>query len=278
MSSLKDLKFTIDSHYSMKGLVEVYEEMAASTMREIRDAILANRDYYHHLANLSATVGEDLSLVDGHQNKQALVLFASDEGMYGDIIDKVFALFLHAVKTTANADIFIIGNSGAKLIQTIAPHTKFTLIPVPKSTTEIIKQLFIYRSVQLFFGQFQSIANQTPNTRVLTSATIESTKAQWAGDVTVKLKYLYEPSVTHIADVFAKEIFSGVFEQSFQEGELAKNASRILHLDQALTNIEKKLTLDVKRYQTLQKRVSGKKQQTQFSGYRAMQHTRKQYV
>ena len=103
MSSIKQIQANIESHLSMRDLVEVYERMAANTMRKIRDAILASREYYHNLAKLSAEVGADLSSVEEIKSKKsALVLLSSDDGMYGEIMDKVFGRFLKEIKEHPN--------------------------------------------------------------------------------------------------------------------------------------------------------------------------------
>lgn len=282
MSSIKDIKNNIAANSSMKGLVEVYEEMTAATMRDIREAILASRDYYHGLAHLSEEVGTDLSLLPALAGKkEALVLLSSDEGMYGDIIDSVVGSFVHEVKKRRDNAVFIAGKTGAELVRVLDPSVHFTLLPLPKlseALTDIVKKLFIYKRVTVFFGQFENIVRQEPSSRTLTAGTVELTKQEWAGDVTIKLKYVYEPAVERIARVFAQEIFSGVFEQTFKEGELAKNASRLMHLDQALATIDKKIDTDMQKYRRAQKRLSGKKLHTQFSGYKMMKRVQNIYV
>lgn len=276
MTSLKEVRYLLDSHHSMKGLLEVYEEMAAEHMRDIRDSIVSTRDYYHNLATLSASVGEDLSNIEGGKDKTAYVLFSADEGMYGDVLDRVFEIFLHTIKQDPQADVYIVGSSGAKLMQLLAPKIHFT--QSTDQPSDIASKLFAYKRVELFFGQFKNIATQLPTSRALTAKSLELTKNDWADEVVTKLKYIYEPSIKQVAEVFAKQIFSGVFDQTYKENELAKNASRLMHLDKSLSNIDQTITHDTKKYQKLRKRLSGKKQQSQFSGYRATVRGRNTYV
>ena len=125
MSSIKQIQSNIDSHLSMRDLVEVYERMAANTMRKIRDAILTSREYYHNLAKLSAEIGADLSSVEEIKNKKsALVLLSSNEGMYGEIMDEVFDKFLKAIKNNPTADVYISGKVGQELMTIVTPRTK----------------------------------------------------------------------------------------------------------------------------------------------------------
>ena len=268
----------------MKGLVEVYEEMAASTMKKIREAILASRGYYHGLARLSAEVGADLSEVsEQEKKKEAIVLLSADSGLYGDIVDRVFDSFLMAVRADKKADVFISGKVGEQLMRMLAPELHYTLIPGPivsggEVLTDVVRKLYFYKKVQVFFGQFESLAQQNPTSRMISAAAVEWTRKQWAGELTMKLKFIYEPTPEKISQVFSEQIFFGIFEQTLKEDELAKNGSRLMHLDQAYVNIEKKLGGDTERYRKLLKRLSNKKQQSRLTGYEIIKRRRKAYV
>jgi len=284
MSSIKQIQANIDSHFSMRDLVEVYERMAANTMRKIRDAILASREYYHNLTKLSAEVGTDLSSASSFKNKKsAVVLLSSDEGMYGEIMDKVFGKFLKEIKDNPSTDVYISGKIGQELMKVVAPRTKYQLLAVIELDDDSLmktigKTLWKYRDVRIFFGQFESIARQEPSSRVLSLNQLESTQDVWAGDAVAKLKYLYEPSVEHISNKFSKGIFVGVLQQTIKEDELAKNASRLMHLDKALSKIEQKLRIEQTKFSKANKRRIGKKQQLQLAGYKAMDKMRRNYV
>lgn len=284
MSSIKQIQANIDSHLSMRDLVEVYERMAANTMRKIRDAILASREYYHNLAKLSAEVGADLSSVEEVKSKNsALVLLSSDNGMYGEIMDKVFGNFLQAIKANPSAEVYISGKVGQQLMSVVAPRVKYHSLAVIELDDDSLmsvlgETLWKYREVEIFFGQFESIARQEPNSRLLSINQLESTQDSWAGDAVARLKYLYEPSVEQISNKFSKGIFVGVLQQTIKEDELAKNASRLMHLDKALNEIEEKLGTEKSRYNKARKRNISKKQQLQLAGYKAMNKMRRSYV
>jgi len=275
MSSIKKIQSNIDSHLSMRDLVEVYERMAANTMRKIRDAILASREYYQNLAQLSAEVGADLSSVESVKSKKsALVLLSSDNGMYGEITDKVFERFVKKIKENSEFDLYITGKVGQELMKVVAPKIEYKSI-IMDGIGEVLWQ---YREVEIFYGQFESIARQEPNSRVLSVNQIKSTQDAWSGDVVTKLKYLYEPSVEDISNKFSKGIFAGILQQTIKEDELAKNASRLMHLDKALNGIEEKLDIEQTRFSKANKRRISKKQQLQLAGYKAMSKIRRNYV
>lgn len=267
MTSLKLLHKNIDSNQTMKGLVEVYEEMSATTMRKIRDAILSSRDYYHGLSLLSNEVGADLShLADLQTKMNAIIFLSSDEGMSGEIIEKVLSQFLSSLKADPDRDVFIAGKVGEDLVRAFAPKLAFTSLAIDNLATT----LQAYHFVEIVFGQFESIARQNPQSRIVSATSLAMTSKQWAGpEISNKLKFLYEPSVDKISTVFGEHIFGGVIDQTIKEGELAKNASRLMHLDQALTHIEQFLEKDRFKYHKLKKSISSKKQHTQVVGFRS---------
>jgi len=283
MSSIKKIRDDIETQLSIKDLVEVYEKMAANTMRRIRDAILVSREYYDNLARLSAEVGADLSSAEEIKNKRAaLVLLSPDYGMYGEIVSKVFNSFLKTVQANTAADVYISGKIGQELIKTVAPGVEYQSLSLTGADDESLmatigEKLWQYKQVEIFFGQFKSIARQEPNSRILSANQLESTRNQWAGEIVTKLKYLYEPSVEQVSNKLGKGIFVGVLEQTIKEDELAKNASRLMHLDKTLGQVEKNIAHGQARYHKANKRRLNKKQQLLLSGHKALIKIRKTY-
>ena len=60
-------------------------------------------------------------------------------------------------------------------------------------------------------------------------------------DIGPQVPYIFEPSLETILQFFETEIFASMFEQIVREGELAKNASRVISMDQADINIKLKI-------------------------------------
>ena len=53
--------------------------------------------------------------------------------------------------------------------------------------------------------------------------------------------YLFEPNITEVLQMFEREIITTLFSQSIHEGQLAKFASRLFHLDQAAESVDNSL-------------------------------------
>lgn len=275
MNSVRTKRESIAAYQSMQGLVEVYEEMAAQKMRQIREAILAGREYYRSIATLSVEVGADLSQISKNQHNVALVLLLSESGMYGEIMEKVFALFSQELAREKRVvDVFVAGKTGIEWMRMFLPQIKYTALRLDENLTEnqmwgeLAKILVTYREVRVCFGEFESLVNQKAVVRQLSAGELTLTQGKWAEETKIKLKFLYEPNAPEVGKIFAEQIFGGMILAAGKENELAKNASRLMHLDSAWTNIMKKLTSEEAGLRKLSKKIRGKKQTISLAGYR----------
>ncbi|MCC6711060.1 MAG: F0F1 ATP synthase subunit gamma [Candidatus Pacebacteria bacterium] len=284
MSSLKKAKQNIQANLSMKDLIDVYERVAANTMMKIREQIIKSREYYQGLANLSVRVGSDIAnIAQNKNNTKALVLISANEGLYGDITDKVFFSFLKAVKNTDGADILVAGKVGETMMKRFAPKVKYQVLTlVSDDNGELVEilgnKLWTYKAVNIFFGQFHSIAKQEAMNRDLSANELKKFQLDLAEGDIAKLEYIYEPSVEVITAKFSQGIFVGIFRQTLKEDELAKNASRLMHLDSSLVEVNKRLIKNKNHYRKIIKRNSSKKQRLQALGHKMINKTRRSYV
>lgn len=270
MKSLKYLISDIKSTSEIRGLMEVYEEIAATKMQKIRKTVTASSDYFESLAHLSDAVALDLDNGFEGKNKSAAIFLSANTGLYGDLIDKVMVSFVDFVKKS-NVDTFIAGSLGMSLMKSYAPEVKFSELGIggdeeslDQTTLGIVMQtLSAYSKVYIFHGRFESIARQS----VLSSA-ISGPDIQKYGmgdkskkEIAVKrLIYIYEPSVEDVGNRFAKEISTSIFDNSLKQNQLAKYAARLMHLDSTIYNINSRLDkLDVEK-KRMKKKIEQKKQ------------------
>ena len=106
----------------------------------------------------------------------------------------------------------------------------------PLKLTEVIRHLVQYEEIRVYFGKFESLVTQRPEVQSISSATPVAGKLQGP-----KVFYIFEPSIEEILVFFETQIFASLFDQSLRESQLAKFASRILAMDRATQNIEKKV-------------------------------------
>ncbi len=163
----------------------------------------------------------------------------------------------------------------------LAPGVKYNSIAVPEGEEgfrQVVASLWGYKQVEMFFGQFESLARQEASSREVSATEIELTQRDWSGEVVATLKYIYEPDVQAVSKIFGQEIFKGILDQTIKEGELARSASRLMHLDQAIGKIDENLGRARGKYLKAVKRVSGRKQNTMLAGYRAKSGVRRVYA
>ena len=244
---------------SLRGLVETYKIVAATTMRRIRNSVLQNRFFHIGLGGLYRDVQRayqkelyktvqnkkpdliHMSLtLKKHNGKTALVLLSANTGLYGGIIYKTFNLFLQEAKKHPDYDLVLVGKVGELFFKKndsrrAYVYFDFSDLGISASALRsITSQLSLYERVIVFYGAFKNILIQRPSFFEISS----SGKDLPIAEVMESPAYLFEPSLQEVADFFETEIFASLLEQSFHESRLGKTASRFVSLDRSSTNIE----------------------------------------
>jgi ATP synthase F1 gamma subunit len=261
----RDIEEEINQVNSLKSLAEVYGEIASIRMKRIRGVVLSTRKFLDAINDIFkdtlASYAKKLSdmvragkLKRGskvtflaHNGKTVVVLLSANTGFFGEIVPKVFAKFIHEVRTE-DVEVTIVGKLGKSMFLDAEPKRPFTYFELPdygidrRKMAEIIKHLVAYEEIRVYYGKFQSVVTQEPTAFRISAGTP-------VGEYVVapKEQYIFEPSVDKILMFFETQIFASLFDQSIRESQLAKFASRILAMDRAADNINKrirKLNLD----------------------------------
>lgn len=259
MTTKHELLSLLDQLNMLKTLTQTYQQIAATHIRCTRTSVVRNRDFITELLLLFQDVKtayrdelitlmkqkkiknlNKLTLIK-RNGKTAVVFIAANTGFYGNIVNKTSALIIDYLKKN-EADVIVIGKVGESLFKYYFPEKKYKFFEFPDSSidtkrlSEITTCLLEYEKIMIFYAQFQSIITQNPTITLLDSSiAFEENK-----EVGVK-KYLFEPSLEKIVIFFETEIFGLFFEQTMRESQLAKQASRMYSLDQAIQNINKSL-------------------------------------
>lgn len=260
MTTKKLIEAEIENLFSLRGMVEAYQEIAAVRIRKTRDSVLKNRSYTSEVNTIFQQVKssykdeinkfmkkgkiKDVSKISflKKNGKTVSVFIASSTGLYGDIVKKTFDLFLEQVKGQ-KTDAAIIGKLGFSLFEREKLDIPVRFFDLPdqnidsKALAEIASFLLGYEKIRVFYSQFQSIVKQEP---VLLDISGNLPLEEEKEGKTV-IKYLFEPSLQEILGFFESEIFSSIFEQTVRESSLAKFASRLVSLMDASENIKKRL-------------------------------------
>jgi len=269
VQSLSDLK-------TFQLIIRAYTEIAAVRMRKTRNSVLLNREFVTALDDVFSDVrasyarevrqlarktgGENGITFLAHNGKTVAVFLSANTGLYGDIIQKTFRLFLEEVKLgKENIEVAIVGRLGLALFQSALPTTPYTFFEIPDTNitpsqmAQLIGHIVQYEEIRVYYPTFQSAVRQEPSRYTITAETPLSELQQEGGR---KDKYLFEPNLKEILVFFEREIFGSLMDQTVRESQLAKYAARIMTLDRSGENIKenvKRLNLQKSRIEHRQK-------------------------
>lgn len=257
MVHVKDIESDIEELGNLQILAQAYEEIASTRMKKARSGVLAKRDFiaeinsvFDEVKSAYATKIAEIAKKNkkrqsgkitfiSHNGKNVAVFLSANTGLYGDIISKTFELFLEEVKTQGS-EVTIVGRHGLSLFIQEMPEKPYTYFDLPDynvnaiDMVKIIEHIVSYEEIHVYYGQFMNVINQKPSIYSI-SANIDLENAK----IKNKRLYLFEPSLENILIFFEKEIFAALFEQTVNESELSKSASRMLAMDRASGNIQK---------------------------------------
>jgi F0F1-type ATP synthase gamma subunit len=247
----RSLKSEIMDLEGFLNMIEAYEEISAFRMRKVKKSVLSRREflqglneafsyiiYSYGVYRKSLKKNKDQNIL-GNNGRNVLVLLSSNTGLYGDIILRIFSVFIDEVRRADSmTDVVITGRLGKKLydVSGVRKDYKYFEMSDTASNDENIKNLLDYiteyNSINVYHGVFKSILIQEPQRTYLTGEIlkIEGNKEKY------NLSFIFEPSVEKVAKYFEKQILSLIFEQSVFESGLSKFASRMVSLDTAASN------------------------------------------
>jgi ATP synthase F1 gamma subunit len=291
MQNKNQLAAQLELVSTLEMLAHAYEEVSVIRMQKVRDSVLKNRTFMEKLAEIFYNVkesyreeilhivskknkGKQSAVLSAHQkNGRTVYLFiSSNQRLYGDIVKKVFVLFLDAIKKDPNADIAIAGKLGKDLFeQQYEIKKEFTYFEVPDNKVQIedlkpmVQFLLPYDKVNVFYGQFNNLVNQGAQSA---SVTGDAQYGEVASNAPVEKKYTYffEPSLEKVLNFFESQVFASLLKQTVHEGELARLASRVKAMESALGNIEKEEKFLKSEMRKLKKLTENKKRLEALAG------------
>lgn len=241
-------------------LTRVYTELASTRMRKTRDNVLQNRQFLASINDVFTDVRvsyarEVLQLGKrktdnsgnitflSHNGKTVAMFLSANTGLYGDIIDNTFRLFLKELKDNPEMEVTLVGKLGYQYFTNQMagrPFTYFDLSDVAiahDQLSDIIKHLVQYEEIRVYYPAYQSAVSQKASRYSISAETpIAELSARDEKSV-----YIFEPNLKEILIFFEKEIFASLLDQTIRESQLAKFAARIMALDRAGENIKEEL-------------------------------------
>jgi ATP synthase F1 gamma subunit len=272
MAEDKKIKERIETNEGFDLLTRSYQEHAVGQINFARFSVLYSRGYANDLAeifsNVKTSYVKGLTLKENKgpvkkNGKDLWILLTANNKLYGDIITKTCQFFLSHLRSTRkeNTDIAIIGRQGKNFIDESRIDWPYRYVEIPDTNVKVdylkdlLTELIKYENIYVFYARYDNLISQTPVQAILSGEiNIENTsekssspadKKGWsdfiATDNTKKQKYLFEPGINEIMSFFENQILSLLLNQTVQEGQLARFASRINAMETAQSNIHKQL-------------------------------------
>lgn len=284
MRNKNDLKNEIDLVSTLKLITQSYEEISVMRMKKNRESVLQMREFlaglgdvfFHvkrsHMNYLLRLEKKNKQKLEKKDPKTATVFISANTKLYGDIITKVFNLFIADAKKTTN-DIIIVGKLGKELFEQEQTGKQYFYFEIPDDdiTMEDLKPLVLnltqYDKINVFYGKFQTILNQeaassnvTGDEPLLQSQVVQNQNGQQDA------AFLFEPSVEDIYTFFETQLFTSFLKQTLHESQLARFASRIKAMEEAIQNIDVRMNGLFSDQRKLVRRIDNKKQIEMLSG------------
>jgi F0F1-type ATP synthase gamma subunit len=267
----------------LEDITDVYGQLASIWMLRTRDSVLKSRYFLAHIHDVFlhtfAAYTKEIQRVahrkqllkDGkvtllaHNGKKVAVFLSANTGFYGDIIKKTFEMFIDDVRKQ-DLEATIVGKQGITLFLNAEPNRPHTFFPFaderinPQQLGDLISHLVQYEEIRIYYGKFINFLTQEPAVFVLTANPYEGLPEEEKDR-----QYMFEPNLETILMFFEKQIFSSMFEQTVQESQLAKFASRISVMDRAGENIRQRLKAVSERRLKLIHQKNNQKQTNTFA-------------
>ena len=292
MAQKKEIIESLEALNSLRDLAENYEEIAANRMQKIKDSVLQSRDFLVDLSEVFVDIkssyhnevqelltkrkkGDEDIIPYLRKNGKTLMVYLSSNGrLYGPVTKKTFDLFnseLRKNKSRKDIDILIIGSAGREMFESLNPETDFEYIDLPDENINInhikslMKKYLQYDKVYIYHGKFGNVVRQNAIATTITGDDIFGTEVPT--QIPKEDRFIFEPILEKIIHFFETQIMSTLFKQTYFENQLARQASRVNAMEEALIHIEDETKKLNKEKVRLKHALQNKKQLETISGF-----------
>jgi len=280
MPQRKKITEDLEALNSLKDLASSYEEIAVVRMQRIRDSVLKTRDFLSNLSDVFVDLkasylremrellekrkkGDKTILSSLQKNGKNLMVYVSSNGrLYGSVTQKVFKLFMQDLRKhdKEKTDLVVVGEAGKEMLESANAGVPFEYFEIPDTDVKIdhIKKLVVkflqYEKVYIYYGKFSNVVKQNPISTSITGDDIFETEN--LAETPREDRFIFEPVLEKIFHFFETQIMANLFSQTILENQLARHASRVDAMEEALVHIEE----ETKKINVLRNRL---KHQTQ---------------
>lgn len=281
MASRAELKKLSDAVATIKSITAVYEQAAARRMKTVKvemqniskyvDSAIGTYSDVKHSVTRDLDEGIKKIILTSSFRKSAkgtvLVLIASATQYYGQLIPRLFRLFLDEYRRT-KADGIILGRTGFELLKkekiTASNVTVFDfddLAPNWEVVHKVSNLVGTYSKIIVFYGEYKSVFTQEVKKGDISEMVV-------VRDVAQTKEFLFKPGPDVSLTFLENQMIASGFLQKIYESQIAKYAARIkiLEIGQVAEKISS-VTGDLSRSRRrFRKALNNKKQQQLFTG------------
>jgi len=268
MATLKEIKRNLETIRLMKEISSAYQEIANLRMKQIRETVLRNREFFKELMKTYRRI-QAASLLELQKKKiekriekkkeEAAVFLSANESLYGNLILDIWKKVEEYLRKT-KAHLVVIGRVGKYLAERSGFGMRMFYFelddvkPELKVIGEIGEFLRNYQKVIVFYGKYEGGLVQKPEIEEITGKVLPQERMREAK------KYLFEPSPKEILEFFETEILKVLFTLCLLEHQLARYAARVLAMSEATEKAKKLERTYLAQERKLKREISTKKQ------------------
>lgn len=252
MNQVKDLKKQYDDLVTIEEVSRVFENIASIKIRQIKDRVIASRDFFHQLwsmyVQLRVDSGKPATLdikSEYTSSKTAVILISSEESLSGEIDERLVSEVVDATDPE-KADYFVIGKRGARLLKNRGVNIVKTFplpdITKPVDVIPIISATNDYKNTVVYFEQFVNINIVQVQVFELANGInyLSPSETQLTDTPLIfSSDYIFEPSLEEVINYLENMMRTTALTELILESRLAQLASRFHAMSRASENSSK---------------------------------------
>lgn len=227
---------------TIEDLTEVFESIASMHIANIRNRVIASKDFFAQLwptyRALRIDAKERVDLAPKAARGRNAYVAVTAEGKLGGAVDEQIIGAMLAANTQADkTDIMVIGSRGAS-------HLKHMSVPVAKefampasdikfNVGEVISILNQYDHISVFYQTYESLRVQQVVRIELLTAVRELGQDIEEGEIVTSKDYIFEPDIQEIAHYMESVMMGVALIQIIMESKLAQYANRFNAMNRA---------------------------------------------
>lgn len=274
---------------TLKTLAQAYEQISVMRIQRVRGSVLNTRDFLTGLADIYKDVKrsykEEVERLQKHHKNSKItlsglakngktisVLLSSNNKLYGDIVARVFNLFIADIKKNPNTEIVIVGKVGKATFENSGVNMPFTYFELPDQNVSltdlapIFKFVVEYEKILVYYGRFLNIISQEPAVSEISGEESLIDQPIEKEEKVDRTPFFFEPNLPKILGFFEDQVFASILKQVVDESELSRLASRIKSMEDSLGSIEKQESALQKNYLRAMRIAENNKQIQRISG------------